>query len=442
MDSLEELKAAYGGEAVFRPSRAPTWMNCPGSVRLSAPFMAEQRTVKPSPWAAEGTAAHKFAERCLRDGISVASDVVGVDLGGGYAATAEMASAVQVYLDEVNGRLAASDRAVLHVEYKLSLAPLDPDDSVLAENRGTADVVILDYAAETIRVIDLKYGMGVPVPATSAQLRDYACMAIATFAVGQTNWKRVEVVVAQPRMLDEDERVKTACWTVGELLEDFYGRMRQAMEDALGFDPPLVPDAQSGQGWCRWCQARSSCPALLDNAANLARDVFDAVPMFTAASAAVVPSAAPIIAPLGEKPEPGDLPSPAGLGPDEVATVLSRIPLWGTWIAGVKERAVQMLHAGTKVPGWNLKPRTGHRRWKDPDAAPEALRALGLKTIALYSDPKLKSPAKIEKLLPSTARKRMAELVERPEGELVLVHDTGGMETFESVFGRLPIEEV
>jgi hypothetical protein len=51
----------------------------------------------------------------------------------------------------------------------------------------------------------------------------------------------------------------------------------------------------------------------------------------------------------------------------------------------------------------------------------EALRAIGVKLVEMYSTPKLLSPAQIEKKLRPEARGLLEPLVERPKGKPTLM---------------------
>ena len=428
---LRELVAATGGEALFRPSAADRLIGCPGSIVLAArvPRVPE----RPSQYALEGTAAHKVAQDAL-NGIRQPDEwsdrLVRIDDKEGWFVDAEMVESVNLYLDTGAAREnAATER---FVEHRLSLAPLDPTDPLLAENRGTADWLIVDRLRRRLTVVDLKYGKGVMVPGDSPQLKDYALMALVSVGVGG-GWETVETVVVQPRAFAEAERVKSATFTPAGLMDAFLPALVGAMEESLDPKARLTPGK-----WCRWCpgagpdeRGQPVCPALADRAFNLARDAFMAAPLFDASSAGPLVPAAVVTGTVAE-PRPAapaggvSLPSPLSLDPADIATILDRRELYRTFMEGVEKRAVALLIAGVAVPGYAMKPRSGDRRFREPDKVPDALRAMGLQTAALYTEPKLKSPAQIEKLLPAAKRKPFDprsedSLVERPEGEPTLV---------------------
>lgn len=80
--------------SILGASSAGRWMKCPGSVRLckGLPNVSSEA-------AKEGTAAHWFAEQCLKRKCD--ADYFLGTVREGYTCTPEMAAHVQVYLDAV-----------------------------------------------------------------------------------------------------------------------------------------------------------------------------------------------------------------------------------------------------------------------------------------------------------------------------------------------------
>ena len=151
--------------------------------------------------------------------------------------------------------------------YKENAALKRRCDPLLAENRGTADWLIVDRLRRRLTVVDLKYGKGVMVPGDSPQLKDYALMALVSVGVGG-GWETVETVVVQPRAFAEAERVKSATFTPAGLMDAFLPALVGAMEESLDPKARLTPGK-----WCRWCpgagpdeRGQPVCPALADRA--------------------------------------------------------------------------------------------------------------------------------------------------------------------------------
>lgn len=415
-------------EALFRPSGADRWLNCPGSVQLSMGMPKQP----PGRAAKEGTAAHRVAEDALK-GIRHPDEYTDrwivfdppTDMKG-HPVDAEMAEGVQWYVERVRSRV--SPMSILEVEKYMSLAPLDPSNSMFGECRGTADAVVIDQADKTLRICDLKYGKGIQVPADSPQLKIYALMGMLTFDIG-TPWRAIETVILQPRGPDEDDRERSV-WHDPLDLWSFAGQVAQAMHNAVQPNPPLIPDHRSGaKNYCRWCPAKEACPALAREAVSVAEKAFAVSPLTPTLPSDPLPSASAV----------PTLPDPALASADELAAWLEKRAIVENWFSAVEQRACRMWEAGVDIPGWKMVEKTTRRRWvNDPSRVKATLVGAGVKESDLYDDPKMKSPAQIEKLLPKDSRDELLKfVVEKPKGELVLVRSSDHRESVRTGFSSL-----
>lgn len=418
---LKELSALSGGDALFRPSSIDRLIGCPGSIVLAArlPKIADKST-KPQ---REGTAAHKLAEDAL-NGIRQPEEyldrtiVVDKDHPGGELVDEEMVEGVTTYLDEVAKR--ESPGTERFVERKLSLASLDPTDPLFAENRGTGDCVVVDRKNRKVTLLDLKYGKGHMVRGDAPQLKNYALMVMVSVGL-DVQWDEIETCVVQPRGYSEAERIKPVSHDPASLMLDFLGELAGAMEQSLSVDAPLRPGSH-----CMWCKAQASCPAVADRAMHMARDAFAKTPLMTASSSTLSPPG--LLLGTIDHPKPqasanvAVLPSPLSFDPSELATLLDRFDVYDAFKKAVQQRAAAVIQAGVTVPGWEMEPRTGNRRFKgETKATEEALLKMGLKVGDIYTDPKLKSPAQVEKALPKAKQPLLAPLIDRPIGEPALI---------------------
>ena len=452
---LKELIAVNGGDAIFRPSSADRLIGCPGSIVLCARLPKRDR--RSTNAQLEGSAAHKVAEDALtgvRQPDEWTDRRVVLSPTESWFVDQEMVESVCLYMSEVAAR-EDPGHAEKYFEHKLSLSAVDPSDPLLAENRGTGDCVIVNHRLRKISVIDLKHDKGVMVPGDSPQLKNYALMALVSFGVNG-GWQEVETVVVQPRAFREAERVKPVSFAPMDLIDGFLGEIVGAMEEALDLGARLAVGK-----WCVFCKAQDVCPAYTDKALNLARDAFAAAPLFDASSAALV-APIPLVGTV-DVPRPqvtagtAVLPAAIALDPGDVATLLDRFDVYDAFKKAVQQRAAQMIQAGLTVPGWAIEARSGNRRFVEPAEMPPAfaalgatgkdlpslLRAAGAKTSDMFTDPTLKSPARIEKLLPKERRGLVELLVERPLGEPTLVRSTAlKVSTTTHEAGRLgPIAE-
>lgn len=388
-ERLKQLIALAKGEALFRPSATERWTHCPGSVSLSVRAPRERKS---SSFALEGTAAHTVAKEALtgiRQPDEWTDRMVQLDGEGmrGHFVDEEMVDGVSFYVDMVRRRQVEGTQ--LLVEQFLSLKNLDPSDPIYAENRGTGDAIILWPAKRRISILDLKYGKGVAVHATSPQIRDYALMTAVCHPI-PGGWQEIECVIGQPRAAEERDREKVAYFTPDQLFNDFLGMLLESMDKALLPDPPLNPGS-----WCRWCPGSADCPALRDRAVNIARDAFAAVPMLTVSSG-MLPLPPPVTG-IGQGSNP--LPEPVALSVSDIATILERRDLFDAWMTAVERRAVAILTSGGSIPGWKITQRTGNRKWVNAEEAQSILRRVGVSVGEMTTDPKLRTPKQLEMLL-------------------------------------------
>lgn len=491
---LDALIAVSGGDALFRPSAAPRWMKCRGSVQLSARAPRDDRR---SIYADEGTAAHIVLNHALSGerrpeeyvGRQVRFDKEGMR---GWFVDAEMAQTVQWCVDRVQDVLATAPDWEVFLEHQLTLGALDPSDPLLAQNRGTGDVVLVNRRLRWIIIVDLKYGRGVMVAGDSAQLLDYATMGLVAFGA-DGGWDRATTIVLQPRIPvgdmpdlplpdlweNKDPRFKCVDADPNDLLLRFLGEIGTAMEESLADDPPLVVGDH-----CRWCPARPICPALRAEALAIGSDPHGSVTSilhyhsesdsyFRAMTfnpgdglvadvtgmpeheAEAARRGIPLIVPLTVSSAMPAIPAvpalleSADMDPADIATVLERRKVYDSWIESVEHRAAQMIEAGITVPGWALERRSGNRRFKGIESA-EGVKTLvatlhaepfSMKDEAIFTDPEIRSPAQIEKRLPKAARPSLEKLVERPEGSLQLVRASAAKALADKPMAALAIPE-
>lgn len=413
---LERLRAAYKGDAIFRPSSIARTINCKGSAQLIARSQHAKRT---SRWAVEGTAAHAVAEQALK-GIRQPEEwtdrmVQITGEMGGFFVDEEMVESVNVYLDVVRSRV--TPNVQLLVEQRMALSAMDVTNPILAENRGTADAVLLNKEAHRISIVDLKYGKGVMVAGDSPQLKNYGVLAIFN---NPFLWKEVELVVSQPRAMYEPDRLKTFIFSTEELLNGFLGQLLESMYAALEPDAPLKTGS-----WCRWCPAKDagSCPAIQEEALTIgAVDRDRDADVFTALSnVGPVPQT---IVKTGEVIPPGGaivMPDAGVMSPEDLAWLLDHLEVFEVFMKAAKERAAHLIETGVNVPNYTMEAREGNRKWKvEGSELQDILRGYGVKIGEMYEEVKIKSPAQIEKLMKPEFRKRLKDLVDRPMGNPIL----------------------
>lgn len=386
-------------------SSSKRWMNCPGSIRLIAQLAPEEQN-RGSVYAREGNAAHALAAECLEKRVVSAARYKGEvlfetlegewKLRGGepgpndFTVTDEMIEAVDEYLDSVQRSIDALGRdAELLVEARVS--PLDDRP----EMYGTGDAIVYKPFGPLV-VHDLKYGKGVQVEAERNSQTMYYGLGAMRAVGGWEMVESVELVINQPRAGGErrysiDSR-ELAEW--GDTLRAAADRTRD----------PKAPLA-AGE-WCRFCPAAGRCPELKQTALEAAQARFLAEPLL---------------------PVPAEPQTPTLVVPDEpeaVARALAVIPVIDTWAREVEGHAQRLLERGIAVPGYKLVRKRANRQWADEDATVLELELAGLKPAEYLAEPKLKSPAQIEKVAALGKKADRLALVEKltikPEGGLTL----------------------
>ena len=337
----------------FGASSSERWIECPGSVQLSrkAPPEAESKYAK------EGTLAHAALEF--------------------MASNRKVAGAV------VMARKQYPEAMIIHAEMALKVLDEElkdcPDAEVVIEERvslpvkhegqgGTVDIGIVEEFG-WLKVIDYKYGAGIPVPAEeNTQLIYYALGLAAKY---DYNFGRVRIMIVQPRAQIDGEYVRTWDTDIDTLLA-WRDRFEKAITIAKGKNPPF----KAGDH-CRFCRAAIICTEVKNKGLRAAQLDFD-----DETGVAVVPTNLNAIV----------------ADPKKLAKFLDAIPKARLWLNSVEEFAFEAARKGTKIPGYKLVPKRGKRHWLDMPVEQIEKAARRHAGEAAFTKPELKSPAQVEKL--------------------------------------------
>lgn len=366
-----------GDHARLSASSAERFMACPRSVALSA-LVPEQEE---SEYAAEGTAAHALAERCLREGVE-AWTLVGEELPKGFTATPEMAAHVQVYLDYVLGPAGAGSGAELLIEHRI-------EDEELGESfGGTADAVVhrLKDGGGFVHVVDLKYGAGLAVEIDdNPQLRYYAFGVLRNLGVTRKDDVNVGLTIVQPRAEHPDGPERTVWVKSATIIAWGEDELLPAMRRVDDPEAPTVPGDH-----CRWCPAKLICPALTKAFEAAVDEVHYTLPL-------------------------------EGYSDEMLEQRYALIGPVETYIKALKAECFKRALAGNPVPGTKLIQGRSSRAWKE-GAEAAIVEVFGEDA---YTDPELKSVAQIEKL--PTGKEIVAQWSYRDSGgpRLVAITEKG-----------------
>lgn len=342
-----------GKHALLSPSSAARWMRCPASVVVTRDMPEDS-----SPYAIEGTCAHRLAELLLNGADGFPADEAAKVIAAGVDPDS-LVEPVRVYVDYVRS---LGSEIVTEVSLDISLITKEP------EARGTSDAVV--FSEGVLHVCDLKYGKGEPVSAEeNPQLAIYAGAALAAFDfLGEI--REVCMHIVQPRL----NSISVWRVSVDELMA-FLADVTRAGAQCLRLldeyqDPDTVPAESFAPGAkaCRFCRNRGKCTALAKYALSVAGL---------------------------------ELPAPlkASLDVQQLAYILDRIGLIKSWMDEVKAAAHAALAEGREVPGYKLvEGRAGSREWTDESKAEKLLKAWKVPADFRYVK-SLISPTQAEKLL-------------------------------------------
>ena len=371
--------------ALLSASGSKRWLSCTPSAKLEATLPEQKRGAGAFDFSQEGTTAHTMAEAKLRYHF----EQIGTEE---YENEIRTIKETPYYNDDFEAHV---DSYVLYVRSQIG-----EGDTPLFEQRvdfsdwvpdgfGTADVVIL--SKHTIRVIDLKFGKGIPVHAQdNPQLRLYALGAYSKFKEDYPELKEVSYTIHQPRL----DSISTDGTTISKLVDW-----------ANYFVKPKAKKAWSGAGeflpgeWCGFCRAKAQCRARSDYNTELARQEFKA---------------------------------PALLSEEEVSEVLTKAQNLRTWVNDVEEFALnRAVEQEIIPPGYKLSTTVTHRKILDHALAATVLVEKGMSEEVIWEPRKLKSISTLEKLGPKgQVAAWLGNLVLRPDGVPKLVKTKDAAEDF------------
>lgn len=366
-----------GNHALLGASSAHRWLICPPIARLE-----EQFKDRGSSFAEEGTAAHELAELALAKRFKLmATRSVNTKLkkfrSENIYYDQSMEDYVEAYCDLVEERINHYQDAVIELEQKVDFTKWVP------EGFGTSDVVVL--ADNTIEIIDLKYGKGVPVDAyLNPQLMLYALGAVDKYDIIY-EFETVRMTIVQPRL----DNVST-----------FEIDKEELLYWADNYVAPRAAQAWEGTG--EWT-------------------ITDDVVKFSKVRAQLRLRAERNFS-LVDKYELKESPL---LTNEEIAEILDRAPEIKKWLDHVEQYALnKALTEGEEFPGWKVVAGRSNRKISDEESLLFLLEAEGFEDDEILKPRALQAIGQLEKVV---GKKRFAELasdfIVKPEGKPVLVNE-------------------
>lgn len=368
---------AARGHAAWSASSSARFFACPGSFRATQNTPPQPESLA----AAWGTVCHQLSEKCLENGKDAADYVGTTDSTKEHTIEIdeELAETAQVYVDYVRALGEKADW--LKIEQFYSLASLNPP----VESGGTADATAWLPAEKTLEVVDLKGGRGVFVSAAAnKQARTYALGAM--LAHPGLPVETIRVTIVQPRIANQGGPIRSEEFSTIDLL-DWTTDLLDAMKAATADDAPRIAGDHCSK---TFCPAQATCPALKQRALADAQVYFDD---------------------LGDakiKNQPDDM------MPEDIAKVLDSADMIQDWLNAVRAYAHAQAESGVVIPDYMLVAKQARKKWTaDEKVVSEAAIKAGLAHMAVYNEPKLKTPTQVLKLLGKKQEDAIAGLWEQ-----------------------------
>jgi hypothetical protein len=369
--------------ALLSASSSKRWLTCTPSARLEATLPEPKRASNGFDFSQEGTMAHSLAEIKLRHHYGQ----IGYEE---YEREYDIIKNTPYFNDDFEANV---DNYVLYVRSQIG-----EGDTPLFEQRvdfsdwvpdgfGTADVVIL--SKHKIRVVDLKFGRGIPVDAKdNTQLRLYALGAYSKFKEEFPEIKEVEYTIHQPRL----DSISTDGTSIDKLLDWANYFVKSKAKKAWAGSGEFLPGEH-----CQFCRAKAQCRARSDFNNEIAKLEFRA---------------------------------PALLNDEEIDLVYSRAGSLRTWANDVEAFITERAVKENIIPkGYKLATTKTHRKIGDEAMAATTLIEKGFSKDDIYKPAGLKSIAQLEKLgQKGQVAGLLGDLIVRPDGEPKLVKDTSNAE--------------
>lgn len=326
----------------LRPSKAATWMTCPGHPRMvdNYPYAddSENNDVRD-----DGIAAHWAAQQPT-------VPPVGTVAPNGRTVTQEMVDAVELYRGVVAG---------------CTLEQTITCDTIAPGMVGTPDAFRVSFADRHVFVADFKYGFRYVDAYENWQMLCY--LAALTDKLPRDDAWTFELAVVQPRGYHRDGPVRRWRGKLSDVRAHF-NLLRAAAAECMKSAAECRPSHH-----CRDCSARHACEAFQQTAMDAVHLAYGAVPM--------------------------ELP-PAALGA-ELALLREAQAAIEARLSGLEAIAEATLRDGKVIPGWSLERSYGRTRWRD--GADKLVLALGpFYGVDLRAPAVPVSPSQAKRLLPAT----------------------------------------
>ena len=360
--------------ATLSASSSHRWLNCPPSVRI-----CENYADVTTDYALEGTDAHALCEYQLKQSLGIPAEDPIENLTWYNAEMEGCAAGYAAYVMELleDAKKTCADPVVM-IEQRVDFSRWVKDGF------GTADCILI--ADGVMNIVDYKHGKGVEVSAEkNPQMMLYALGALEIFD-GIYDIETVRMTIYQPRL----SNISVFEMAKDELLE--WANTELTQKAQLAYEGK--GEFHSGE-WCRSCKAKAECRERAKANLELAKYEFTEPPL---------------------------------LGDAEIADILGKLDGLTSWVADVKEYALQQAVGGKKWSGWKLVEGRSNRKYRSDADVADVVAHAGF-------DPyehKVRGITAMQMLL---GRSRFEELlspyIEKPQGKPTLVPESDKRPAYE-----------
>lgn len=344
------------------PSKAHRWLICPGSLHVDSDDPETE-------WAAEGTRKHAALERILQERkkppfnsgeLLIAGDEINTPAGK-YKVPREVLEQCHEIADFIQMFADTHGTWVVETESRVEIGSHVWPNTSVGECAGTVDTTA--WTDDELLVVDAKFGFVQVQARGNPQLMLYALGLLAEIPF-PIEW--VTLCIAQPdysgQVIFREHRVSAA-----ELFE-WALSIQPIMEEIQAGSRRLQADGDA----CRYCPARTRCPARLADLERFRDENF-----FIEA---------------------------------DLVELLPLLPRIRNICNDLEQRAMTRINAGEQIQGYKLVASSSKRKWPigpdgEPDAADvvnrihEARAEYELAQPLDFYNQKLKSPSELEKAL-------------------------------------------
>lgn len=229
---------------------ADVWVNCPGSVMLTAnnppPPLDDERSEKKR----EGRAFHELAEKMISAGTTDLTELVGTLSTDGVVYNDEMFEAARLYVDDVFTNAQGA------TEFRIER--MVPVDRVFPGVYGFIDCSFYLPWKKELVVYEAKYGHKYVDVYENWQMILYAYGLAEQLGLdgGDQLVTNIRFILVQPRSYHSDGPIRE--WVVGLAdLRAYFNKANDSANEAYGGNPRCIPGPQCGN-----CNGTHACTAL------------------------------------------------------------------------------------------------------------------------------------------------------------------------------------